>query len=408
MWHGEVMVTGTIGERIAAYRRRRGLSQAVVAGLAGRSESWLSQVERGVRSVDSLSVILDLAAALRVEPAQLIGRPWRLAPNGSPTADGLEEVRGFFTRHDDLLGTTEEPVDLVDLRTRIARTHRNYQAARYDTVVRDVAPMLAGVNSAYRQAIGSRDTELALGYVSAYVVAAKLMTKLGATDLAMLAADRAANTALETDSGVARGMAAYQVACALLRADRSDEAEHLAVGMAEQLEARARSDRPTTVSVAGALWLIAAVIAARKTERTDAWDRLDSADRLAGLLGEDANHAWTAFGPTNVKLHRISVATEMGDAAEAIRLAADLDADQFPEGLISRRAQVHLDLAWAQAQRKRDAEAILHLLEAERTAPEAVRYNVVVRELVREMLARAGRSQTSALADLASRAGILD
>jgi len=44
------------------------------------------------------------------------------------------------------------------------------------------------------------------------------------------------------------------------------------------------------VSVAGALWLIAAIIAARRTHRTDAWTRLDQADRLAGLLGEDANH----------------------------------------------------------------------------------------------------------------------
>lgn len=121
-------------------------------------------------------------------------------------------------------------------------------------------------------------------------------------------------------------------------------------------------------------------------------------------MGEDANHAWTAFGPTNVKLHRISAATEMGDAAEAVRLAQDVDTDRLPPGLTSRRAQVNLDLAWAQAQRKRDAEATLHLLEAERTAPEAVRYNVIVRELVREMLTRSGRSQTSALTDLAVRA----
>lgn len=47
------MVSGALAERIAAYRRRRGLSQQVVAGLVGRSESWLSQVERGVRSVVS-------------------------------------------------------------------------------------------------------------------------------------------------------------------------------------------------------------------------------------------------------------------------------------------------------------------------------------------------------------------
>lgn len=91
-----------------------------------------------------------------------------------------------------------------------------------------------------------------------------------------------------------------------------------------------------------------------------------------------------------------------------MRLAADVDPDQFPEGLTSRKAQVHLDLAWAQAQRKRDAEATLHLMEAERIAPEAVRYNALVRELIREMLARSGKSQTSALNDLAVRAGVID
>ncbi len=39
----------TAGQRIARARRRRALSKAVLAGLMGRSESWLSQVERGKR-----------------------------------------------------------------------------------------------------------------------------------------------------------------------------------------------------------------------------------------------------------------------------------------------------------------------------------------------------------------------
>ena len=50
-----------IGERIAIYRRRRGLTQLVLAGLIGRSESWLSQVERGIRPIDRLSVLIDIA-----------------------------------------------------------------------------------------------------------------------------------------------------------------------------------------------------------------------------------------------------------------------------------------------------------------------------------------------------------
>lgn len=57
----------TTGQRIATHRRRRGLSQAALAGLVGRSESWLSQVERGVRSVDRLSVLLDMARVLHVD-----------------------------------------------------------------------------------------------------------------------------------------------------------------------------------------------------------------------------------------------------------------------------------------------------------------------------------------------------
>lgn len=400
--------TSSIGERVAAYRRRRGLSQTVLAGLIGRSESWVSQVERGLRSVDKMSVILDLAQALNVTPDQLIGtRPWVLAPNGQHTADGLSEVRTFFTRHDDLLGEYPGTIDLPTLRTQVATVHRNYQAARYETVLHTLPDLLANADVAYRQGDRAGDEEIGLGYVSAYVAAAKLLTKLGAADLSLIAADRAANAALDAGSDVARAMAAYQVVCALQRSNQGDDAEHLAVTMAEQLEPSTRSDQPTLVSVTGALWLIAAVVAARRTDRENAWDRLDRADQLAQLLGEDANHAWTAFGPTNVQLHRVSVAVELGDAAEAVRLAAHLDVNHFPPGLTSRRAQVQLDLAWAQAQRRRDAEATLHLLEAERTAPETVRYNAIVHELIRDMLTRATRGQTTALHDLATRAAVL-
>jgi transcriptional regulator with XRE-family HTH domain len=55
------------GQRIARARRRRGLSQAALAGLVGRSESWLSQVERGKRGVDSHAVLTRLASILRID-----------------------------------------------------------------------------------------------------------------------------------------------------------------------------------------------------------------------------------------------------------------------------------------------------------------------------------------------------
>jgi transcriptional regulator with XRE-family HTH domain len=55
----------TPGQRIARARRRRGLSQAALAGLIGRSESWLSQVERGKRGIDSHAVLTRHQRCLR-------------------------------------------------------------------------------------------------------------------------------------------------------------------------------------------------------------------------------------------------------------------------------------------------------------------------------------------------------
>ena len=296
---------------------------------------------------------------------------------------------------------------LSDLTERVDETHRLYQAALYDTVIGMLPGLLAAVER-FPERPNGQHREALLAYVSAYVAAAKLVTKLGAGDLAILAADRAATAALEADSLLARGMAGYQVVCAMLRADQVNDAERLAMELADVLTGRARRDDPGQVSVAGSLWLIAAVIAARKADRDEAWLSLERAGRLADQLGEDANYAWTGFGPTNVAIHRVNVAAELGDVSEALRAATLVHQERLPEGLLSRRAQVSLDLAWAQAQRRRDAEATLHLLDAERIAPQVIRHNVIAQEIVREMLGRGSRRQTMALNLLAQRAGLLE
>jgi hypothetical protein len=51
-------------------------------------------------------------------------------------------------------------------------------------------------------------------------------------------------------------------------------------------------------------------------------------------------------------------------------------------------------------------EAILHLQQVERVAPESIRYHTMARELVRELLKRS-RKPTPALTAIATRAGVL-
>ena len=57
----------TIGERVRTYRLRRGLTQARLAHLVGRSERWLIDVERGgvdPRLSDALALARELCVAV--------------------------------------------------------------------------------------------------------------------------------------------------------------------------------------------------------------------------------------------------------------------------------------------------------------------------------------------------------
>jgi transcriptional regulator with XRE-family HTH domain len=377
-------VTEPIGRRIALHRRRRGLSQAAVAGLVGRSESWLSQVERGLRTVDSYIVLRDLARVLRVDIDTLTATGTASKPGRSPRDPDVVAVERAL-----LIGGPAT-VDM-DVARVVPDLHDTYQAARYDEVLAALPDLIA--------ALDGQDPALV---AAGYTVVAKTLTKIGSHDLALIAADRAWDAARRSGDPADLGMAVYQVVCALLPTSRAALAEELAVTTAAGL----KGDDPAAWSVSGALWLVGAIAAARRTDADVAGERLDRAQRLADRVGEDANHRWTAFGPTNVAIHRVSVAVELGDAPAAVAAAAAVDLDRLPEGLRSRRVQVQLDIAWAQAQRRRDAEALVALLEVERAAPQVTRRNAVARDTIRQLLARARGTSGAAVRGLAHRAGV--
>lgn len=145
------MADDSTGKRIATYRRRRGLSQAALAGLVGRSESWLSQVERGVRSVDRMSVLLDLSRVLHVEVQALTGAPWQLAPNGGPRAEGIENVRGALNQYTGLLGGETSSPNLAELRSAASASHFDYQAAKYADVIRTIPQLVTDAETVFEK-----------------------------------------------------------------------------------------------------------------------------------------------------------------------------------------------------------------------------------------------------------------
>ncbi len=68
----------------------------------------------------------------------------------------------------------------------------------------------------------------------------------------------------------------------------------------------------------------------RVDDRASATTFLREASESASQLGRDANAMWTAFGPTNVAIHRMTAAMELGDVQVALDLAPRIDASGMP------------------------------------------------------------------------------
>src|SRR2546422_7675261 len=96
----------SIGQRIALYRRQRGLTQEGLAMRLHRSKSWVTKVERGERSIDSVTTLLQVSKALGVEVQKLTGRPYFPEPGGGSAerTSELSDLLRVLMRHDAIHG----------------------------------------------------------------------------------------------------------------------------------------------------------------------------------------------------------------------------------------------------------------------------------------------------------------
>jgi transcriptional regulator with XRE-family HTH domain len=404
----------SVGERIAIYRRRRGLSQLALANMIGRSEAWLSQVERGIRHVDRVSVLIRLAQVLKVTVEDLIGQPLSLAPNGGIEFRAIPALRAALTDYEVIpaafgVAIGDGPVrELASLRRNVDQANRLYQAAHYEEAGLLCSRLIGDAQRAARELTGD-DRRGAFGVLAeSYHITAKILTKVGETELAWIAAERSLPAAQWAELPLLLAASAYHLGHVFLRAGQVEQATGVAMTAARALEpGLATAATPEHLSAWGALHLTALIAAARQDDQVAVRQLLGEARATADRLGQDRNDFWTAFGPTNVALHEVSTAVELGDAGEVVRKGEALDPSRFSPGLLGRRAQVFIDLARGYTQQRKDAAAVNMLLEAERIAPEAVRYQVIVKEMLRELLRREHRTSTPQLRPLAARVGII-
>jgi transcriptional regulator with XRE-family HTH domain len=399
-----------VGERIAYHRRRLGLSQVEFAALIGRSESWVSQIERGVRAIDRMSVLQRVADVLSVSVAELHGGDEAPAEEERPEA--FDTIRLALTGHPaiGLIVGDARPAASAQMLDKLRGQHAGVwelvHASRYTELAPILAALISGLEIITRQAKDERVRAGALDLLSdTYQATAALMAKLEETDAAWIAADRAAYCAEKAGEPLEVAASMFRMAHVFLVLGRMDQAQRVAASTAQALEPRITAQpAPEVLSLYGGLHLVLAVAAARDNDRSLAHLHLDTTRQIAEKLGEDRDDYGTEFGPANVAVHAVSIAVELGDAGQAIELGQQVN----PGGLSSeRQARYYIDVAQAHAMRRQIGEALHAIQEAERIAPEETRVHTVGRAVIRDLLQLSGLRPRPELRELAERFGML-
>jgi transcriptional regulator with XRE-family HTH domain len=402
----------TVGERVAWYRRRRGMSQEILAALVDRTVDWLSKVENNRIDLDRLSVIKSLADALDVTVGDLVAEPslaeWT-GDSGTRTVSALRAALMDYRRITPLGHATNgnDAPSVEYLETEVDRMWLAFQDARFGYVTGRLPGLISRAQAAAEAHEGDARLRSRALLGLTYQLAAVQLTKFGEADLAWIAADRGLAVARDTGDPVVIGSLFRSVTHALLSAGRYREAVSLTTDAAGYLEPAlaAGSPTPELLSVYGTLFLAGSIAAARADDATNARAFLAAADDAARRLGADANHLWTAFGPTNVAIHRVATAAELGDVQVAIDLGPRVDTAGMPA---ERQVRHALEVARAFSAWNRLDEAIEVLLTAERLAPEQVRYHQMSRQLIMSWVRQQRTRPSTTLMNLAHRLDVLD
>lgn len=405
--------TKALGQRVKELRRAAGMSQSDLAAAMTRSESWVSQVERGVQPVERLSILQALADALHVSVRELrldAAPPEEVEPEGITQSNDLDGLRVALTGHPALGSLFEQPPSepmptLADFRRLADEAWTLTHASSYGALSDHLARLLPSIEAAVRHAPAGDRAELHSLRAKLYQAAAASFTRQDQADAAWVAADRALQAAELAGQPLEVVASLFRMAHAFMRQQHMDQAEQAAKSAVAVMEPRADAPScpPEELSLLGAMNLVLAVINAREGNRAGTHERIDRARAIAARLGEDRNDFDTEFGPTNVEIHAVSTAVELGDAGLALDVAQQVD----PSGLSpERQSRFLLDVARAHAQRRHVGEATAALLESEALAPEQIHDHHLAREVIRDLVQLSEPRVPESLRGLAERSAI--
>ncbi|MBT2207880.1 helix-turn-helix domain-containing protein [Actinomadura sp. NEAU-AAG7] len=395
----------TIGVRLRALRRWRGMSLRTLADLADLSQGFLSKVENGKQPLDRRSHIAAVAQALQVSETDLMGGPHLTRdPVQSEPHRTIPAVRTALMTNTFTAPATDRARPLAELVAEMVRIGRSEYG--HDEVAVKLPPIIDELHVHVCAPADEAAHRLALRtLIEAFQSATFLSKDLGYTDLAAVAAMRAHDSARILDDPVSVGKAAT-LRIHTLPTGARDLRLTAAESAAEAMEPHVRDD--LDVQVLGMITLVASLIAtlSYRYDRAEHW--LAQAGDLATRTADDPGANWGAFSATNVGVWRVALATERGATGRPLLdLAAGVDEAKLRPRR-GRHATFLADVGRGLAREPRThREAVRWLRRAESTAPHKIRNSTAVRETVGVMLQQAREAAVGReLRGMAARMGV--
>lgn len=278
--------------------------------------------------------------------------------------------------------------DLVDdgpTRTRrelepvVAAVVASRLQSRYGDLAMQIPVLLPELIRAFGSVEGAERAAVAGLLAQAYRAADAIADKYGYYDLSARIIGLMEWAARESGDDLLIGTAAYVRAETFFANGDLHTGRRMLEKAAGPLQARGSANAE---AVYGALHMRAAVTAARAGLAARARDHLAEAQGSA-LQVDEGVYFGTAFGPASVRIHRVSLAVELGDTGSALLTAAGWSP---PTNLpAERRSHFHVDLGRAHHQAGRPEQSLEALLAARAAAPEHIQSHPQVREIIRHI-----------------------
>ncbi|WP_433699281.1 helix-turn-helix domain-containing protein [Nocardiopsis sp. CA-288880] len=398
----------TFGQRLKIQRTRRGMTRDILAGLVGKSASWVKAVETGRLQTPKLAMLLRLAEALRVRDlSQLTGdQSMPISLFTGPGHPRLSQVRAAINALPSLSPREAPPV--MHLRARLDQAwSARHSSPHHREVLGQLLPALIEDAQLAAHQSDDRATRRAAQAILAevYALSQFFIAYQPAQDLLWRVAERGMVAAHDSGDVHAIGVASWLMAQAHRDAGDWDAADVVTSRTLELLDRCADTDVVSVAAIRGAMLFEDGYTAARRGETGAAWARWDAANEVAARLPSGYYHPVTSFSQAVMGAHAVTIAVELRAGGESVRQAARAVSARIPSR--PRRARHEIEQARAYYLDAQPEAALAVLEAAHEAAPETIRFNGYARRIVLEELdERDGRRQQRA-SELADRLGLL-